>query len=140
MSADQNTPNPTQAEALDAFADALYDLLHERAQSIGILDIGIELNGWHVDGELMYSTGPDMGFTLDSRSGECRYCELLPGDNEAWLAEVRGDLLVLDAEGEELRSAVALELLNGLLDARRPLLKRDSGTPEWTGGAAGSGD
>lgn len=127
MTADA-TPAAAQTEALDAFADALYDLLHERAQSIGILDIGIELNGWHVDGELMYSTGPDMGFTLDARSGECRYCELLPGNKEEWLEGVRGDLLVLDAEGEELRRAVALELLAGLLDARRPLLKRESGS------------
>ncbi len=127
MTAD-TIPGAAHAKALDAFADALYDLLHERAQSIGILDIGIELNGWHVDGELMYSTGPDMGFTLDARSGECRYCELLPGNTEAWLDEVRGDLLVLDAEGDELRRAVALELLAGLLDARRPLLKRDAGS------------
>jgi hypothetical protein len=126
MPADTNTPSTGQAEALDAFADALYDLLHARAQSIGILDIGIELNGWHVDGELMYSTGPDMGFTLDSRTGECRYCELLPGNKEAWLEGIRGDLHVLDAEGDEIRDALALELLAGLLDARRPLLKRDA--------------
>lgn len=134
MSADATSPTEAQSETIDAFADALYDLLHERAQSIGILDIGIELNGWHVDGELMYSMGPDMGFTLDTRIGECRYCELLPGDKETWLEGVRGDLLVLDAEGEELRRAVALELLAGLLDARRPLLKRDSGASDWTGG------
>lgn len=127
MSADQHHPTPAQAEAISSFTDALYDLLHERAQSIGLLDIGLELNGWHVDGELMYSSGPDMGFTLDARSGECRYCELLAGDKETWLDEVRGDLLVLDSESDELRRAVALELLDGLLAARRPLLKRESG-------------
>ncbi len=126
MPADASTPSPAQTATLDAFADALYDLLHERAQSIGILDIGIELNDWHVDGELMYSNGPDMGFTLDSRTGECRYCELLPGNKETWLDGVRSDLLVLDAEGDEIRRALALELLGGLLDARRPLLKRDT--------------
>ncbi len=119
-------PSAEQGDALDAFADALYDLLHERAQSIGILDIGIEVNGWHLDGELMYSNGPDMGFTLDSRSGECRYCELLPGERETWLDEVRGDLHVLDSAGDELLRAAALELLAGLLDARRPLLRRDA--------------
>lgn len=127
MTAD-TIPGGAHAKALEAFADALYDLLHERAQSINLLDIGIELNGWHVDGELMYSTGPDMGFTLDARTGECRYCELLPGNDERWLDEVRGDLLVLDAEGEELRRGLALELLAGLLDARRPLLRRESGS------------
>lgn len=118
-------PTQHQATALDAFADAMYDLLHERAQSIGILDISIEVNGWHLDGELLASDGPDMGFSLDARSGECRYCELLGESKEQWLEEVRGDLLVLDAEADELRRAVALELLEGLLAARRPLLKRD---------------
>lgn len=118
----------TQHRALDAFADAVYDLLHERAQSVGILDISIEPNELHLDGELMFSTGPDIGFSLDARLGECRYCELLPPDAERWLDEVRGDLLVLEAalgaDGDELRRAAALELLQGLLDARRPLLKR----------------
>jgi hypothetical protein len=117
-----------QGRALAVFADAMYDLLHERAQSIGILDISIEPNDLHLDGELMFSTGPDIGFSLDARLGECRYCELLPPDAEQWLDEVRGDLLVLEAapgaEGDELRCAAALELLQGLLDARRPLLKR----------------
>jgi hypothetical protein len=117
-----------QRRALDAFADAMYDLLHERAQSIGILDISIEANDLHLDGELLFSTGPDIGFSLDARLGECRYCELLPPDAEQWLDEVRGDLLVLEVgvgeDGDELRQAAALELLQGLLDARRPLLKR----------------
>lgn len=114
-----------QGEALDAFADAVYDLLQARAQSIGILDIGIEVNGRHLDGELLFSTGPDIGFSLDARSGECRYCELLDGERERWLDEVRGDLLVLDAPGEEVLDAAALELLDGILAARRPLLRRD---------------
>ena len=121
----QAPPNQHQQAALDAFADTTYDLLHERAQSIGILDISIEVNEWHLDGELLASDGPDIGFSLDSRTGECRYCELLPDQRERWLDEVRGDLLVLDAEGEELRRAAAMELLEGLLAARRPLLKRD---------------
>ena len=122
-----------QARELDAFADALYDLLHERAQSIGILDISIEVNDAHVDGELMYSNGPDVGFSLDSRTGECRYCELLGDDGERWLQEVRGDLLVLDGGTDELRRAIALELLDGLLDARRPLLRRDRGDDQERG-------
>lgn len=125
MTTDSSTPPPPAAAAIDAFADSLYDLLHERAQSVGILDIGLEVNGWHVDGELLWSAGPDMGFALDAQTGECRYCELLAGDREAWLDEVRGDLLVLDGADEDLRRAVALELLDGLLTARRPLLRRD---------------
>lgn len=124
MAADRQ-PTPQQAEALDAFADALYDLLHARAQSIGILDIALEVNGWFLDAELLFSNGPDMGFSLDSHLGECRYCELLEGGRERWLDEVRGDLLVLDAPGEELLEAASLELLDGLLAARRPLLRCD---------------
>lgn len=121
----RDQPSPAQARALDAFADALYDLLHARAQSIGILDIAIEVNDWHVDGELLFANGPDLGFSLDSRLGECRYCELLDGDRERWLDVVRGDLLLLDAPGDQVLAASALELLDGLLEARRPLLRRD---------------
>lgn len=117
-------PTPRHVQAIDEFADTLYDLLHARAQSIGILDISLEVNGFHLDGELMFSKGPDLGLSLDARSGECRYCELLGDRGERWLDEVRGDLLVLDAEGGEVREAIALELLDGLLAARRPLLKR----------------
>ena len=117
-------PTPTQAQVVDEFADTLYDLLHARAQSIGILDIALEVNDFHVDGELMFSTGPDLGLSLDVRIGECRYCELLDGGKERWLDEVRGDLRVLDADTDEVREAIALELLDGLLAARRPLLKR----------------
>lgn len=114
---------------MDAAADAIYDLVHERAQSIGVLDVAIEANDWHVDGELLFSTGPDMGFSLDSRSGECRYCELLADAKERWLDEVRGDLLVLDTADAAVLRAVALELLDGLLTARRPLLRGDRATP-----------
>jgi hypothetical protein len=114
--------------ALEAFADAVHDLLHERALSIGVIDISVERNELHLDGELLFGIGPDMGFSLDARLGECRYCELVPPDSERWLDEVRGDLLVLDADageaGDELRRAAALELLQGVLDARRPLLHR----------------
>jgi hypothetical protein len=118
-------PTPQQARVVDDFADSLYDLLQARALSIGILDIALEVNEFHVDGEVMFSTGPDLGLSLDVRSGECRYCELLDGSKERWLDEVRGDLLVLDADTDEVREAIALELLDGLLAARRPLLRRD---------------
>lgn len=127
MAREDTAPTPAQAQAIDAFADAVYDLLHERAQSIGILDIGIEVDGWHLDSELMFSTGPDLGFTVDLRAGEARYCQLLDGSKERWLDEVRGDLLVLDFQGTELLRAAALELLDGLLAARRPLLREAGG-------------
>lgn len=117
-------PAPADLEALGAFADALYDLLHERAQSIGILDVALEVNGWHVDCELLFGSGPDLGLSLDGRSGECRYCELLEGRRERWLDEVRGDLLVLDAPGPQVLEAAAHEVLDGLLAARRSLVRR----------------
>ena len=124
MSSSDQAIDPTQAAAIEQFVDALYDLLHERAQSIGLLDIALEINGWHVDGELMYSSGPDMGLSLDTRSGECRYCQLLGDQREQWLDEVRGDLLVLSAAHDpEFERAAALEVLDGLLAARRPLLR-----------------
>jgi hypothetical protein len=127
MPAPETTPSASQAEAIDAFADATYDLLHERAQSLGVLDVAVEVNGWHLDCELLFATGPDMGFSLDTRSGECRYCELLEDSTERWLEEVRGDLLVLDESSEELLRAAALEVLDGMLAARRPLLRKDLG-------------
>lgn len=120
-------PTREQAQVIDSVADALYDLLHARAQSIGILDIALEVNDFHVDAELLFGHGPDLGLSLDSRAGECRYCELLDGGRERWLDEVRGDLLVLDAHAEDVIEAIVLEVLDGLLDARRPLLRRDRG-------------
>ncbi|MCW2923935.1 MAG: hypothetical protein JWM98_1339 [Thermoleophilia bacterium] len=118
-------PTSAQVAAIDRFVDALYDLLHERAQSIGVMDIGLEVNGFHVDGELLFTTGPDMGFSFDSQLGECRYCRLVGDDAEEWQEEVRGDLLVLDGAPRELLDAAALELLDGMLAARRPLLRGD---------------
>jgi hypothetical protein len=119
-------PTPAQVQVIDEVADSLYELLHARAQSIGILDIALEVNDWHVDVELMFSTGPDLGLSLDAQTGTCRYCELLEGDQERWLDEQRDGLDVLGARGEELANVVALEVLDGLLAARRPLLRRDA--------------
>lgn len=118
-------PTPRQARLIDEVADRLYELLHARALSIGILDIALEVNDWHVDAELMFSKGPDLGLSLDAQTGVCRYCELLEADQERWLEEQRDDIDVLGARGEELANVVALEVLDGLLAARRPLLRRD---------------
>lgn len=116
------------AAALDAFAEALQDLLEARALSIGVIDIAVELNDLHLDGEILFNDSPDMGFTLDAREGAVAYCELLPPDSERWLDERVEGLRVLDLPrgeaGSEQRAAAALALLQGLLDARRPLLKR----------------
>ena len=109
-------------DAIEAFADALYDLLHERAQSVGILDISIEVHDQHVDGELMFSTDPDMGFTLDTAAHACDYCELLPDDRERWLDDARTAVDISRARDDEARRDAAIALLQGLLDARRPLL------------------
>jgi len=116
-------PSEAQVTAIDTFVDALYDLLHGRAQSISAIDLSLEVNGWHVDGEVLFAKGPDIGISLDTREGECRYCELLEGDQERWLDVVQGDLHVLDNPGSELLEAAALALLDGLLTARRPLLR-----------------
>lgn len=114
--------------AVEAFADAVHDLLHARAQSIGAIDVAVERNDLHVDGEVLFGEGPDIGFTLDTAAGTCAYCELVPPDSERWLegAERDGfDVAATDPgpAGDEERSEAALELLQGLLDARRPLLR-----------------
>lgn len=116
-------PEAPHRTAITTFTDALQDLLQARAQSIGAIDVGVEENGWHVDGEVLFATGPDMGLSVDTRIGECRYCELVGDKDERWLEEVRGDVLVLDGGSDELMQALALEVLNGLLAARRPLLR-----------------
>ena len=113
--------------ALDAFAEALQDLLEARALSIGLIDIDIEVDAQHVDGELMFGEGPDIGFSFDSSSATCSYCELVPPDSEQWLDhQVAGlDVLAIASgdSGADDRAAAALALLQGMLDARRPLLK-----------------
>ncbi len=103
-------------------ADAIHDLLHDRAQSIGAIDIGVEVNGTYVDGEVLFGDGgPDMGFAVDAATGACAFCELVPPDSERWLDE---HALALElAAGEESHAAAALVLLRGLLDARRTLLR-----------------
>lgn len=110
-------------QAADACVDALYDLLHARAQSIGLLDIAIELNDGHIDAELLFTSGPDIGVTVDVAAGTAAYCELLEADQERWLETRREGLAVTSAANEELTGAVALEVLDGLLAARRELIR-----------------
>ncbi len=116
------------AAAIDAFADALHDLLHERALSIGLIDIGVEVNDGHVDGELLFGSGPDMGLTVDAAAGTCSFCELVPPDSERWLDEPLTGLDITGVapgpDGDDARRALALQLLRAMLDARRPLLQR----------------
>jgi hypothetical protein len=114
--------------ALDAFADEVHSLLHERALSLGVIDVAVEVDEPHLDGELLFADGPDMGFTFDSQAGTCSYCELVPPDSERWLEERVESLQVLSLPageaGDEARREAALALLQGMLDARRPLLRR----------------
>ena len=117
--ADEQPPNGVYAGALERLGEAFYDLLHARALSIGVMDIDLEQEGWYVDAELLFSVGPDMGISFDGRSGVCRYCELIGDDEERWLEhEVAG----IDVANEPAKD-VALALLSGMLDARRPLLR-----------------
>ena len=121
------TPDPAAAAALDAFADAVHDLLHERALSIGAIDVAVEVNDDHLDGEVLFGAGPDIGFTLDTAARTCAYCELVPPDSERWLDDSAITLDPLEAPagapGADRRAELALALLQGLLDARRPLLR-----------------
>lgn len=111
--------------AIEDFATAVYDLLTERARSWGLLDIGVEDAGGFIDGELRYSVGPDMGFSIDTRDGTCAYCVLVDEGPERWLedASIVGIDITSPAEGEEQHAQV-LRVLDGVLAARRPLLTK----------------
>lgn len=119
----EQLPTNAQANAIDRLVDALYDLLHKRAMSIGLLDIAIEADGFHIDCELLFGEGPDMGCTIDSRVGSARYCELIGEDSERWLEDGAIDGLDVYGARQEEIAELALLVLSGLLDARRPLLR-----------------
>lgn len=104
-----------------ALADALYDLLHARAHSIGLLDIKLDSDDRHVDVEVCFDRDPDMGLSFDIETGSCRFCELVDFDAERWLDEGL-DGIELPATGDDAAfEAVALRVLRALLDARREL-------------------
>ena len=118
-------PGRAQADATEAVAEALYDLLHARALSIGLLDISVEVDGWYVDAELMFSSDPDMGLSYDAGAGACAYCRLVRDDAEEWLDDAALTALPLPpaADADAARD-LALAVLSGLLDARRPFLTK----------------
>ena len=125
MTAEERPPEGADARAIDAFAEAVYELMRVRASSLGALDIDVDVDGWHVDGEVLFSSGPDMGFSVDALAGVAVFCELLGDDGERWFDEQVEGIDVLGARGEEAAlEAHALAVLDGLLAARRPLLKR----------------
>ena len=117
-------PSDPQLQDIDGFADALYELLQERGQSLGVMDIALETDGWFVDVELMFALGPDMGVSVHTGAGEARFCELVGEDGERWLEQEVEGLDVFGSEADEHRQAQAMLVLTGLLDARRPLLTK----------------
>lgn len=115
--------SPVAQQALVAYAESLYELLCKRAQSWGLIDIAVDVNGQCIDGELMFSKGPDMGFVFDVSTSVCKYCQLVGDNAETWLPVKRTGLDVVGVKNDaEMRERV-LELMDGVLEARRPLLK-----------------
>ena len=116
-------PTSAQGAAVDRFADALYEVLTKRARSWGVVDVGLEVDGWYVDVELQFATGPDMGASVHAGAGEARYCELVGADQERWFDEGVDGLAILAASSDEARDEQVMAVLDGLLAARRPLLR-----------------
>ena len=130
MTADATNEPPNSAlGAIDRFADSLGELLEKRALSIGLVDVAVEVDGWFVDCELMFSVDPDMGISVDVQRGAARYCELVGDSDERWLEHQVSNLPILGARGEDERREIALAVLAGVLDARRPLLPPAGDTP-----------
>ncbi|MCW2962259.1 MAG: hypothetical protein JWM90_2646 [Thermoleophilia bacterium] len=120
---------PSLDDRVDAFADALYDLLQQRALSWGLVDIGMETDGSNIDCELLFGSDPDMGFSVDVSNGVARFCKLVGEDKEEWLDETLANLDILGAANDEELAARALDVANGVLAARRPLLPKSDWTP-----------
>lgn len=121
------TPNPRSdpaPESLDLLADALYDLLSARARSIGVMDIQIDATWPWLDVELLFTNGPDIGLSLDALDGICSYCVMQGDAEELWLeADIGGLRLTAEVVDGEAHADMALRMLDGLLAARRPLLR-----------------
>jgi hypothetical protein len=122
--ADDQPPNSALG-AIDRFAEALGELLEKRALSVGLVEVAVEVDGWFIDSEVMFSTDPDMGISVDVQRGVARYCELVGEDSERWLDHEVRNLPILEARGDEERREIAIAVLGGVLDARRPLLPKD---------------
>jgi len=118
-------PSARQSEDLDGFAEALYELLQERALSLGIVDIALELDGWFIDVEVLFAVGPDMGISLHGGAGESRFCQLVGEQEEQWLDHHVDGVKVIGVRDADALRGQALRVLQGLLDARRPLLNQD---------------
>jgi len=126
-----STPSPAQNAVLDRFADELYTLLTKRAASWGLLDIEVEQDEWLVEGELMFESGPDMGFSVNALTASCQYCVLPPDDDSevVWLEELVAELHVLHASAADEVQELVMAVANGVLAARRPLLPRKDTPP-----------
>lgn len=140
MSESENLPPNSALGAIDRFAESLGELLEKRALSVGLMDVAVEVDGWFVDCELMFSTDPDMGVSVDVQRGTARFCELVGERDERWLEHHVENLPILGARGEEERREIAVAVLTGVLDARRPLLPKDDSWKTDPDEAAAAGD
>lgn len=105
---------------IEKLADEIASLLDSRALSIGLVDIAVSVDELFIDCELIFATAPDMGISVDTQQGAALYCMLIGVDSEQWLDHTVTNLLDINSESEQ-----ALKILDGLLDARRPLLKKN---------------
>ena len=116
-------PRMTDGTAWDAAAecgaDVIYEYMCRFAGSWGLVDIAVEANGAHIDGELIFAIGADMGFTVDMAAATCHFCMLEGADSERWLDDVLTDVTFPVSADADAHSEQAKRIADGLLAARR---------------------
>jgi len=104
---------------LEACADALYKVLSKRASSYDALDVEVTVNDGHVDAEMSFTAGPDIGVTIDIVAGTAQFCTLVGDNDEVWSEEPVTGLALIGVSGEQLAESL-LTVVRGMLDLRRP--------------------
>ncbi|MBC7644928.1 MAG: hypothetical protein H7123_07360 [Thermoleophilia bacterium] len=104
---------------LEACADALYKLLSKRASSYDALDVEVTVNDGHVDAEMSFSAGPDIGVTIDVALGTAQFCTLVGENDEVWSEEPLTGLTLIGVSEEQLTESLK-HVVRGMLDLRRP--------------------